>query len=686
MRASLVLSAFALVLATTTRAEYAAWTSRIGSGLQDQAGQVAVGSQNFVFTTSVSDGNLFVSKLEPVNGAVMWTRNMGPAVPVDLESVGDQLVVAANASDAQGKPHALTYALAQSDGATRWNARGIGGPETGTAQTFDIAITGSRVVLSGTQDGRAVIAELQPYLGTWMHQTWLNGSVSRSVKLDGALGWASSEASGKGWVSAFDTSGYVSRSVQLAAPSRANSRFQNVRLFQGSGLWAASEMQYGNTSYLFASPAFSSEAPYAGIIAVSTGTRLLDAIVLDGSAFPGDTGAGAPTRLRVAARSFDANGNPLRREWLFGRSTSAGSTEALISSPMFVSAYGASGKTLGHVNLSSRGWDFAVGRVNSNAIKAFDAGLNSDDEMSDEQSGYALVTSFRNGKSETRLLALRSLTSTSSQLVAGQSVDFPFSLGGPAPAGGLTVTVRTPANSPLRLQSNTVFVPEGSSNAVLRVEALSVADTVNTQVTFTCRRDSAVASVQVLPVKLASLTVTPGTVVGCTNPTGRVILNGPAPAGGYVVQLSESSTILDTEDQVVVPAGQRWVDFVVCTFATRVDASPSLTATDRFGSIQRSITVLRPSLSSLRWDLATVRSNSTVCARVRLNAVAPGGGFVVDNATTGAIRCPGSTPILANQQEAQIVATTLAVTSPTRSTLTVTLNGRTMSASIVVVP
>ena len=682
MRA-LLLALATLTLAATSQADFVSWTKRVGTGSQDQAGPLAKDIQGNIYTSSTSDGNLIVTKVEPVNGSLVWTKNLGRARPIDIERSGTQIIVAANYTDPQGRSHAHTYSLAQSDGATRWLVRGIGGPELATSQVYDLDATGSRIILSGAQDGKAVLADVQPYLGSWQYQTWLDGALARSIATDGSYCFVTSEGAGRAWLTGLYQNGASFRRVQISSPGSANALFHNARLYSWEGgqsyLWVGAEMRYGSTSYLFAARdlRYTYGPTYTGVIAVPGGASLLDGVVLHGD----------QTRLRLAARSFDSRGNPLRREWLFGQGTPGGASEAIIQSPMFVSGYGRSGKTYGHVNLNVRGWDVAFGGITSTAVQAFDGGLNADDELSehDEDFGHTFITSYRNGRSEARLLSLRSIEATSAQLVGGQSIDISV-FTGPAPAGGFTIAARVPANSPVQLGASSIFVPEGADRGVLRVTALGVHDSTDTEITLTCRGDLARTNVRVMPIKLTSLSVTPSSVVGCTNPTGRVTLNGPAPAGGYTVQLSESSTILDTDDQVVVPAGQRWADFVICTFATRVDATPSLTATDRFGSIQRSITVLRPSLSSLRWDLATVRSNTTVCARVRLNAIAPGGGFVVDNSTTGAIRCPGSTQIVANQQEAQIVATTLAVTSPTRSTLTVSLNGRTMSASIVVVP
>jgi hypothetical protein len=72
----------------------------------------------------------------------------------------------------------------------------------------------------------------------------------------------------------------------------------------------------------------------------------------------------------------------------------------------------------------------------------------------------------------------------------------------------------------------------------------------------------------VLPAVLVSLTLNPTSVVGgplVGDSIGTVTLNGPAPAGGAVVALSDNSGACSTVLTVTVPAGATSATFTVST-------------------------------------------------------------------------------------------------------------------------
>src|SRR5207253_1771984 len=64
------------------------------------------------------------------------------------------------------------------------------------------------------------------------------------------------------------------------------------------------------------------------------------------------------------------------------------------------------------------------------------------------------------------------------------------------------------------------------------------------------------ATLTVNPVALLSITLSPASVVGGVSTTGnKVTLNGPAPAGGTIVNLSSTDSGMVPPASVTVPAG-----------------------------------------------------------------------------------------------------------------------------------
>jgi len=115
------------------------------------------------------------------------------------------------------------------------------------------------------------------------------------------------------------------------------------------------------------------------------------------------------------------------------------------------------------------------------------------------------------------------------------------------------------------------------------------------------------------PPSLAQVMVNPAMVVGGTGAQGTVILNGPAPAGGAVVNLTSSDPSTKVPATVTVPANAFSATFTITSTAvgtvTQVNISGSYN-----GSANASFTVNPGSvISQAGWSLLSVDSQETVC-------------------------------------------------------------------------
>jgi LmbE family N-acetylglucosaminyl deacetylase len=172
------------------------------------------------------------------------------------------------------------------------------------------------------------------------------------------------------------------------------------------------------------------------------------------------------------------------------------------------------------------------------------------------------------------------LSISPTSVTGGTGATGTVTLSGPAPAGGAQVALSD--NSGAASVPASVTVPAGATSASFSIGTSAVAD--NTAVTISASYGGATrsATLTVLHAVLASLTLNPTSVVGgplLGNSTGRVTLNGPAPAGGAVVALSDNSGACSTPGSVTVAAGATSATFTVTTSIVLISTNCTVTAT-----------------------------------------------------------------------------------------------------------
>src|SRR5438105_3884130 len=75
------------------------------------------------------------------------------------------------------------------------------------------------------------------------------------------------------------------------------------------------------------------------------------------------------------------------------------------------------------------------------------------------------------------------------------------------------------------------------------------------------------------------MSITPTSVTGGTNATGRVFLSAPAPAGGISVTLSTNNASAAQAPGIVnVPGGQTSASLTITTFAVSANTTATITA------------------------------------------------------------------------------------------------------------
>jgi hypothetical protein len=154
----------------------------------------------------------------------------------------------------------------------------------------------------------------------------------------------------------------------------------------------------------------------------------------------------------------------------------------------------------------------------------------------------------------------------------------------PAPTGGGVVNLTTDNPSIIHVPAS-VAIGQGNSTNIFDIGTSTVTGLpTGGNVFATAGGVTRSIFVNVVPDPnapplLQSMTISPTTVRGGTNATGRVFLSAPAPAGGISVTLATSNANAARAPGIVnVPGGQTSASFTVTTFAVANNTSVTITA------------------------------------------------------------------------------------------------------------
>ena len=182
---------------------------------------------------------------------------------------------------------------------------------------------------------------------------------------------------------------------------------------------------------------------------------------------------------------------------------------------------------------------------------------------------------------------LTGFTVSPTSVPGGQSATGTVTLGSPAPAGGVAVSLSSSLPGSVSVPP-TVSVPAGATSATFTATTFSTAFPTTAQLVATLGETTLFAALGVTPSQsttLTALTVSPTSVTGGGSSTGTVSLSAPAPAGGAVVALSDNSATTSVPASVTVGAGATSRTFTVTTSA--VSSQTAVTISGSFAGVTR---------------------------------------------------------------------------------------------------
>lgn len=286
-------------------------------------------------------------------------------------------------------------------------------------------------------------------------------------------------------------------------------------------------------------------------------------------------------------------------------------------------------------------------------------------------------------------LALSSVSVAPSAVTGGQAATGTLQLNGPAPAGGVSVALASASPSIASVPAS-VTVPGGASSATFAISTQPVASNTPVQISATFRLATRTATLTVNAPALSGLTLTPASFTGgCKSSTGKVTLNGKAPAGGIVVQLATANPVASVPASVTVPAGATSQTFAITAPAVTSNQVGAVTAT--LAGIGRSatLTVKPVGLLSLALSPNPVVGPNSVTGTVTLEcAAAPGPITVSLSSSNTAVARPdaASLTIATGQTSGTFSITTADVSAVSSAAIRATANGVTKSVTLTVNP
>ncbi|MCX6592434.1 MAG: S8 family serine peptidase [Acidobacteria bacterium] len=262
-------------------------------------------------------------------------------------------------------------------------------------------------------------------------------------------------------------------------------------------------------------------------------------------------------------------------------------------------------------------------------------------------------------------------------------------LDGPAPAGGISVTL-TPSNDTISLPA-AVVVPEGatrSPNFTINTQAVSVLTYATVTATYKGVDRTLLFSVRAPAA--GSVALSPTSMAGGVTSTGNKInLDGPAPVGGAIVALSSSSALITLPSTVTVAAGAT-ASPVFSIVSSAVVVSTPVTVTATYGGVSKSATLtLTPTaLASISLSPTSVVGQvSATSNKVNLNGPAPSDIVVSLASSDPAAVVPATVTVPAGATSSPVFTiTTKEVAANTVVTISATYDGVTKSGSLTVRP
>jgi hypothetical protein len=284
--------------------------------------------------------------------------------------------------------------------------------------------------------------------------------------------------------------------------------------------------------------------------------------------------------------------------------------------------------------------------------------------------------------------SVASVSLSPSAVAGGQPSTGTVTLDGPAPAGGLTVSL-TSSDPAVATVPPAVTVPAEATSVQFAITTSPVSSESVIVISATANGATKTAQLTVGPIGVAALALSPANVVGGQTSTGTITLNAPATAGGLVVSLSSSDpATAPIQATVTVTEGVTSAQFTVTTSVVASTTSVTISANGGGTTRTAPLTVNPLLLQSLTLSPATVTGGQSSTGTLTLNGPAPPGGFTVSLTSADPAVAPVP-PSVTVAQGATSTSFTIETSNPSTiksAVISAVANGSTRTATLTIKP
>ncbi|HEV2471837.1 MAG TPA: hypothetical protein VGS41_04185, partial [Chthonomonadales bacterium] len=270
-------------------------------------------------------------------------------------------------------------------------------------------------------------------------------------------------------------------------------------------------------------------------------------------------------------------------------------------------------------------------------------------------------------------------------------------------AGSATITLDRPAGpngALVSLQSTnpnasppaTVFVPAGSSSLQFSFNTAAVASLTSGRLMATYHGVTVSATLNVAPVGLSTVAISPNPVVGSQTSLLTVTLNAPAGPNAIVVALRSSNTAVagPASSTLTIPVGSASASVTVSTTAVTSTQTVQLSATLHGTTLSQPLSVRPIGVKLIALKSKQVTAGQSVAGGVQLQANAAPGPITVtmkSSNTAFAVVSPSTLTIPAGKSIGSFsVLTNKALKTTVSVVISAIANGTVKSVSLKIVP
>jgi LmbE family N-acetylglucosaminyl deacetylase len=278
-------------------------------------------------------------------------------------------------------------------------------------------------------------------------------------------------------------------------------------------------------------------------------------------------------------------------------------------------------------------------------------------------------------------VAFSAFTRSPTAVVEGDASTGTVTLGGAAPAPGVTIALSS--NNAAATVPASVTVPAGATTATFPIATSAVS--AATSVTLSATYGSTTRTVS-LAIRNVTVSLSPATVGGGNTSTATVRLSNTVTTPTDATLSTSNTAVATVPATVTIAAGATTATFPVTTFTVTATTAVTVTSTHAGipASASLSVRVISPSAVSLGPNSLVGGAPST--GTVTLNYAAPAGGYVAALASsrTAVATVPASVTVPAGSTSATFPVTTFPVAANTTSSISASGAGVTRSATLTV--